>query len=339
MLLESLRQAYLPETSWPSIVVDEENCDGCGRCVQTCPIQLLELVNSHPAPNGRYDAFRCIACENCAAVCPKGAITAKGVYRVYSGRFKNADIYPASEQTPPRPFGDATPERFEDYEEQLTETERVIYKRRSVRLFQKKQVPREIVERIIEAGRFAPSAGNCQPWKFTVVQNPELIEEVCKKTERILRLAAVVAFPRNHAQFEKKPLTQRIITTLFSYRMPGNADQRGAGGAKAVFQDPNYNLFLHAPTVILISCDRRGLGIVDLDTALCAENMVLAAHSMGLGTCLIGLCNFPFQFYPGLRKKLGVEAPFRLNVGMALGYPKGTCDRVVKREPARATWL
>lgn len=339
MLLESLRHAYLPSSTWPSVEVDMEKCDGCGRCVQTCPIQLLALTNGHPTSNNRYDAFRCIACDNCAAVCPKGAIASTDVYRVFEGRFRNAELYAASQQTFPRPLGDGTPERFEDYEDQLTETERVIYKRRSVRLFKKKQVPIQLVERIIEAGRFAPSAGNCQPWKFTVVQDPKLIEEVCKKTERVLRLAALIAFPRNHSQFEKKPLHQRVATTIFSYRMPGSADQRAAGGAKAVFEDPDYNLFLHAPTVIFISCDKRGLGIVDLDTALCAENMVLAAHSLGLGTCLIGLCNFPFQFYPGLRKKLDIVPPFRLNVAIALGYPKGACDSVVKREPARVTWL
>ena len=53
----------------------------------------------------------------------------------------------------------------------FTETEKVILSRRSVRLYKKEQVPEFMVKRILEAGRFAPSAGNCQPWKFIVLRD------------------------------------------------------------------------------------------------------------------------------------------------------------------------
>jgi len=340
MLLENLKQAFLPPTKWPHIVVDEDKCDGCGRCVKTCPMEILELRNGHPAFNQRFDAFRCIACDSCVAVCPKGAIERKGNYRVISGRYKNIDIFPDVENTYPKPLGEDTPDRFEEYENQLTETERVIYKRRSVRLFQKKQVPRELVNRIIEAGRFAPSAGNCQPWAFVVIQDQDLINELCQKTERILRALVSLTFPSNIEEFKKPPLHKKLLTTLFSCFMVNNADQRGAMGAKAVFENPDHGLFLGAPTVILVLKDKRGIGQVDLDVALCVENMVLAAHSLGLGTCLIGLMNVPLKFYPMfVKEKLGIKPPFEFFTAIALGYPLGTCDRVVKREPARVTWL
>lgn len=340
MFLEKLRQAYLPPTTWPEIVVDRDGCDGCGRCVKTCPMEILELRDGAPAFNEGFDAFRCINCESCVAVCPNGTIEVRGAYRVHTGRYRNTHIYPGEHQTFPRPFGDETPERFEDYEDRLTETERVIYKRRSVRLFQKKQVPREMVARIIEAGRFAPSAGNCQPWAFVVIQDQDLIKEMCEKTEKALRPIVGLAFPSSMDEFERRPLSQKVLTTLFSYRMVNNADQRGAMGAKAVYEHPDHGLFLGAPTVILVLKDKRGIGQVDLDTALCVENMVLAAHSLGLATCLIGLMNVPLKLYPRfVREKLGIKLPFEFFTAVALGYPKGVCDRVVKREPARITWI
>ena len=340
MFLENLRQAYLPPTSWPEIIVDEDKCDGCRRCVKTCPMEILEVTDTVPAFNQNFDTFRCINCESCVAVCPNGAISVKGVYRVHSGRYRNNDIFHAPEQTYPRPFGEKTPERFEDYEDQLTETERVIYKRRSVRLFNGKQVPKDMVERIIEAGRFAPSAGNCQPWAFVVIQDQELIKEMCDKTEKALRSIITLAFPSSLEQFKKHPLSQRILTTLMSYGTVNNADQRGAVGAKAVYEYPNHGLFLGAPTVVLILKDKRGIGQVDLDTALCAENMVLAAHSLGLATCIIGLMNVPLKLYPKfVKEKLGIAPPFEFYSALALGYPKGVCDRVVRREPARVTWI
>lgn len=339
MLLENLRQAYLPPTNWPQPTLSEELCDGCGRCVKTCPMQILELRDGLPAFTGRYDEFRCVLCDSCLAVCPKGAIKSVGVYRVHSGRYKNEDIFPSSEATYPRPFGDATPERFADFEEKLTETERVIFKRRSVRLFKKQQVPRELVERIIEAGRFAPSAGNNQPWKFTVVQDGELLQEICKKTELIARPLAKLAFPNSSEEFERRPWRQKAFATVFSYRKPGEGDQRVAVGVKAITEVPYHEVFLGAPTVIMVLCDRRGIGNVDLDTALAVENIVIAAHSLGLGTCIIGLLNLPLLFFPGMRRKLGIVHPFKLLTAISVGFPLGVCDRAVRREPARIDWL
>ena len=69
--------------------------------------------------------------------------------------------------------------------------EEIIFNRRSVRYYQKEQVPEYLVRRVLEAGRFAPSAGNAQPWKFVVVQDSVMIEEMtreivtaCRRTVR-----------------------------------------------------------------------------------------------------------------------------------------------------------
>jgi nitroreductase len=61
-------------------------------------------------------------------------------------------------------------------EENFTETEKVILSRRSTRWYKKEQVPEFMVKRILEAGRFAPSACNCQPWKFVVIREPKIID-------------------------------------------------------------------------------------------------------------------------------------------------------------------
>ncbi len=334
------KEVFLPPTQWPTIEVDPEKCDGCKRCIKTCPMEILELKDGVPAFNESFDAFRCIACDSCVAVCPNEAITRKGNYRVLTGLYKNTDIFPEAENTYPQPFGEKTPERFDDYEDQLTETERVIYKRRSVRLFKKDQVPKETVARVIEAGRFAPSAGNCQPWAFVVVQDSDLIQELCDKSEKALQKLVDSVFPKTLEEFRNPPRRKRIFTKAFSKLIVGSADQRGAMGAKAVYEHPDHGLFLGAPTVILVLKDYRGIGQVDLDTGLAVENMVLAAHSLGLGTCIIGLMNLPFLLYPKFVKEtLGIKPPFKFFTAIALGYPKGVCDRVVKREPPRVKWL
>src|SRR6056297_2362293 len=74
-----------------------------------------------------------------------------------------------------------------------TEVEKVILTRRSTRAFKKEPIPDHTIRRILEAGRFAPSAGNSQPWRFAVVKSPEILAamekdavKICKKMMFIL---------------------------------------------------------------------------------------------------------------------------------------------------------
>jgi len=60
----------------------------------------------------------------------------------------------------------------------------VVLKRRSIRRFEDDKVPQQVLDRILEAGRWAPSGANLQPWKFIVITNPEVkakIADVCTK--------------------------------------------------------------------------------------------------------------------------------------------------------------
>ena len=72
-------------------------------------------------------------------------------------------------------------EQLEQLRQNLTSTEETILKRRSVRLYKKEQVPAFMIKRILEAGRFVPSAGNCQPWKFIVLREPRIIADLLSR--------------------------------------------------------------------------------------------------------------------------------------------------------------
>ena len=344
MVLEKRRFTGLPPTSFPRFVVDEEKCTGCGRCVRSCPIQLTEVVNKKARPNERYDHFRCIACENCMAVCPEDAIRIEGEYRVHRGFWKNDHLFSGG-KTWPRPLARAAERPFGEYEQELTETERVIYRRRSVRIYRNKPVEPELIRRVVEAGRFAPSAGNNQPWKFVVINNAEVIDELDQLCRKVLRFGTFLMLPR--AWRDKKTpgdkdarlsLWQRLFLPFFVPRNPGESDPRARGGINAVGADPDYHTFFHAPALIIILADRRGIGSIELDTGICAQNMVLAAHSLGLGTCYVAIIT-ALRYYPKYRKKLGIEEPFKVITSLTLGYPQGKVDNIVEREQARVEWI
>ena len=118
-----------------------------------------------------------------------------------------------------------------------------ITNRRSIRAFQEKEVTEEHVERLIDAARHAPSAGNIQPWEFVVVRDSSI--------KRQLATAAL-----NQAFIEKAPVV--IVVCANESRSEQGYGSRGV------------NLY----------CIQ--------DTAAAIQNLLLAAYSIGLGTCWIG---------------------------------------------------
>ncbi len=213
----------------------------------------------------------------------------------------------------------------------FNEVEDVIYRRRSVRYYKKKQVPEYLVKRILEAGRFAPSAGNAQPWKFIVVRDPSMIQamtdDVIKFCRRAMRLIDYIEPGREKHEFLAK-LTQRIMTNEF-HPVPFGAMKLIAEGKLGVWHG--------APTVIVILIDSRSPGKPLLDAGIAGQNMVLTAHSMGLGTCWVSFIT-PLEFELKWRKKLGIGFPYKLATSIAIGYPRGNPDGQVDRETQKIDW-
>ncbi|MBU2515415.1 nitroreductase family protein [bacterium] len=345
MLLEKRRFVAMPPADFPKFVVDVEKCNGCRRCEQTCPIQLLMIENKKCKPNDRYDHFRCISCQNCVAVCTENAISIEGDYRVSKGFWKNSHLF-AGEKTLPVYMPKQRETNNTAEVEELTETEKIILNRRSIRLYKKKQVPREMIERIIEAGRFAPSAGNNQPWKFIVIQNREIIDEIDRKCKQFCKYVMYGTMPRpwikktvpGNKNARLRFWQKALIRFLVRFRGAGEMDQRALGGINAIVSDPDYHTFFKAPTLIILLADERGIGSIDLDLGICGQNMVLAAHSMGLGTCYVSLIDGLMGF-PKYKRELGIEPPFKIITSLTIGYPKGRIDHIVKREQSRVKWI
>ncbi|MBI9074215.1 MAG: nitroreductase family protein [Desulfatibacillum sp.] len=346
-MLEKHKHVSFPsQTDFPVFRLDAEKCTGCSRCVNSCPIQLLMLdENKKARPNERYDHFRCICCQNCAASCPQDAITIEGDYRVHEGFWKNCHLF-AGGKTFPDPLSMGNGTAFPDYEEELTETEKVIYKRRSIRLYKKKPVPRELVHRVLEAGRFAPSAGNNQPWKFVAITNPDIIEEIDLICKKRVRLFPQMLMP--HPWVDKKTpgdkcakpkWWQKALHYTLSRKTPGDVDQRVLGGINTISSDPAYRTFFRAPVLIILAKDVRGIGSPDLDLGICGQSMVLAAHSLGLGTCWVSLIKGITWDHKYVKDVLGLEYPFKIVSSLTLGYPAGQVDNIVARERERVNWI
>ena len=214
----------------------------------------------------------------------------------------------------------------------FTETEKVILSRRSVRLYNKEQVPEFMVKRILEAGRFAPSAANCQPWKFIVVRDADLIYEM---TEDVIDACGIFKMMVDYTKPGKEWL--RPIAK-FMTRLRKHDLHPVPFGAISYIADRKLGLWHGAPTVILIFYDTRGAGSPELDCGIAGQNMVISAHSMGLGTCWVSFSKLLFEYNPKWKKFFGISYPFTFITSLAVGWPVGEPNGMVARQTHAVDW-
>jgi nitroreductase len=163
-----------------------------------------------------------------------------------------------------------------------------IYQRRSVRNYSDKEVPDETIKEIIRAGTYAPTAVNKQPWRFVVVKNKPLIEEYDDRAKK--------AFLAAYKDTENSDLVRYV----------------------QYLSKPTTQLFYGAPVLILVFASPYVIN--EHDCALAAENMMLAAHSLGIGSCWIGLAaglGYDVEFL----KEVGVPEGHKLIAPLIFGYP------------------
>ncbi len=214
----------------------------------------------------------------------------------------------------------------------FTETEKVIFRRRSVRLYKKEQVPEFMIKRMLEAGRFAPSAGNSQPWKFIVLRDKDLIHEFEEDTAMLLNRMKNMIDYRVEGKEWLRPITKTFT------RMRYNDLHWVPWGAVSLIADRRLALWHGAPSVILIFKDVRGVGNPDLDCGIAGQNMVLAAHSMGLGTCWVSFSRPGFEYMLKWRKFFKIEYPYKFMTSLAIGWPRGEPDGMVSRQTHAVDW-
>ncbi len=169
----------------------------------------------------------------------------------------------------------------------MNETIKVILSRRSIRQYKEKQLDEAALQTIMEAAIHAPSAMNAQRWYFAVVQNRSLLD----------RIVEVVR--ENVLNSGLEMMKQRV-------------------------SDPKYHTFYHAPTVVMIFADEKHR-FAQIDCGLAAENIALAAESLGIGSCVMtspGLAFTPGKG-DGLKKELSVPEGYNFVCAVALGYMDG----------------
>jgi len=174
--------------------------------------------------------------------------------------------------------------------------------RRAIRSYEDKPVLESVIQTMLEAATYAPSAINVQPWKFTIVT---------KKAE-MNRLSDIA-----------KPALVRAL--------PDVGDE-GLVGLKKRLSDPNYNLFYNAALLIFVSGAKSQYVVYDCSMA--AQNMMLAAYTLGIGSCWIGTA-VPAANDPKIKPTLGIPEDHDVHAAVIFGYPKGGFPKAPPKHPAQ----
>ncbi|MBU2547523.1 MAG: nitroreductase family protein, partial [Proteobacteria bacterium] len=319
---EELKPMFRPTGVHMGIMTaDPDKCTQCGLCLQNCPFRAWETDDrGYPKMKAEYE---CFSCFNCMVVCPVDAISIVDGYHVDEGVYR----------TDPLPLPLAPPLQAMDADGAPTEwnaQERMIFERRSVRNFKPDPVPESYIRRIVEAGRFAPSGGNCQPWKFIVVTSKDLITQMDQSVFNILTMM--------HNTYKNDAMARALIPVFMETQSVGLFDPRiilgGMGSIAKQYAPP----FLNAPCVILVACDDRAIGGPQISAGICGQNMNLVAKSLGLGFCWNGFSQV-IEMDPSMKEKLGLKEPWKINTAMSIGFPKFKQEGIVPRERRPVTWF
>ena len=182
----------------------------------------------------------------------------------------------------------------------------VVTTRRTVRSYTADPVSRQEIQELIDLAVLAPTAMNAQPWAFTVVTDPAVMG----------RLDAVV------------------VETL---RTPAVLERIPSERLRQMIGDPAFTIFYQAPALIAIHGDSR-VPAAMIDCQLAAENLFLAAHARGLGSCYMGFLTMAAD-HEEVRRLLRIPEGNRLMAAAVVGRPAALPDGPPRRNPPRIEWV
>ena len=275
-----------------SISIDIEKCNGCGLCVSVCKDFSITIKNGK-AVLSNTAVFGCVACGHCMAICPEGAIKISGRTLSPDDVFELPDKNLAA-----------------GYDQVLA----LLQRRRSIREFKDQQIDDAIIEQILKAARTAPMGLPPSDVNVLVISGKEKNAEFVNDFSHFL-------------QSVKWMVSKPVLAMMSLFMSKTNSE------LYVSFINPIINLFItstqegknwityDAPLVMYFYgspyCDPA-------DPIIAATYAMIAAETLGLGTCMIGGVH-PFIQYgkkaKQFREKYQIKYKSREGLLVIFGYP------------------
>lgn len=263
--------------------LDKESCCKDGLCAKVCPCAVITIdAEGYPELRPR-SARNCISCGHCMAICPTKALR----------------LGPHTYEEYPDLMGYAAlpPEKLVTFLES----------RRSIRNFKKETLPGQLVEQILDATRFAPTASNRRPVKWISVSGPEKVAAISELT----------------AEWMKNiPEASPCHRDAARYKAVGRAYSRE--------RDP---ILRGTPNLVIAYAD-ADTGWSRIDCVVALTYSELYAHALGIGACWAGYFTAAAQEFQPLREFLGLGEDAVVGGGQMLGWAGARYRRLPWRKNA-----
>ena len=270
------------------LTVDTEKCRRDGICKEVCPagIITLETGSGFPAMTDGGETS-CIRCGHCVAACPHEAMSHASI-PVEDCPPVRRDLLPSAEQA-----------------------EHFLRSRRSIRVYKKKTVERDLLSRLIHVARFAPSGHNVQPVEWRVVHDPR----------EVARLAGLVIDWMRRLIRDKSPLveTMHLDEVVRSWEK----------GTERILRGAPHVVIAHAHK------DNR---TAQAACTIAMTYLELMAPAMGLGACWAGYFTSAALLWPPMLQALDLPPGHQVFGAMMVGYPRHQYHRLPPRDEPRITW-
>lgn len=272
------------------MLVNDEKCIGCGLCVKDCLLSCIKIKDG----KAKIRNLTCFKCGHCIAVCPKNA--------VYSDEYNMDEIKEYNEES------------FDISSDNLLNFMKF---RRTVRQFHPaKGVEHEKIEKIIEAGRYTPTASNAQDVSYIVVQDN------IEKLKR-LSLESLSAFGENILKSDNPEYKKYKTYAKMWIKMYDDFKNNIAESDKLLFNSKSL--------IFIVSNS-------EVNASLASTSMELMANTLGLGALYSGFLVFAAKNSLEIKELLGISDPSKIVTCMVLGYPTVKYFRTVPRNSANITW-
>ena len=262
------------------ITVNEEKCIKCELCIKECPVDVLKMGEKGPE---EVASANCNACGHCVAICPNSAI--------------DNEKAPLALQVDANDFPKLNPHQAEYF----------LRSRRSIRNYHDKSVSREILSKLVNIARLAPTAANSQGISYVIVENKQLLEKAAEITIQML---------------ENSPVRHLLEAAIIGYREKGLD-----------------SVFRGAPNLIIAIADKN-FPYAKNNVISCLTYLELFAPSLGLGTCWAGI----FEHFASIEKSpltnlFNISEEKTVVGAVMVGYPKYKYMRLVDRNSLDATYI
>lgn len=188
-----------------------------------------------------------------------------------------------------------------------------ILTRRSTRRFDNKIPDKELIQKVVNAGRYAPSGANSQTSHFIVITNKEVLKEIAELVQE---------------EFAKMEISEDMYVSL---KGSINASKKG-----------DYVFHYNAPVLIVIA-NKKGYGNAIADSSCALENMMIAANAFDLGSCWINQLHWldDNERIRSFLEGYGLKKDETITGGLALGFSENGLPnrKPLDRKGNVVTWV